>query len=105
MFASIVIRDGTFNAMHWIFSLKYWIISREIPNMFSPEPLEKDSKWYTVAFYVGILLNVGPVFGLNFSDFSYDGHAYLHNTICYYGIYLVVFISASFLLFALIKIR
>jgi len=39
MFYSIVIRDGTFNAMHWIFNLEYWIISREIPNLFSLDPL------------------------------------------------------------------
>ena len=48
------------NCMHWLFSLKYWVIAREVPKLFKNEPVSFNEKLYTVINILGIIINLIP---------------------------------------------
>ena len=63
---SVVIGWTTFgfnfgtNCMQWLFSLKYWVIAREVPKLFKNEPVSFNEKLYTVVNFLGVFINLIP---------------------------------------------
>ena len=46
--------------MHWLFSVKYWIIAREVPKLFKGGVVSFNEKIYTVATLIGVFINFMP---------------------------------------------
>ena len=45
------------NAVLWLFSFKYWVISREVPKLFDGSQVVRDERIYTVFNILGLIAN------------------------------------------------
>ena len=54
------------NCMHWLFSLKYWVIAREVPKLFKGGTVSFSERGYTVLNIAGIFINIIPIIMLSY---------------------------------------
>ena len=45
------------NTVLWLFSFKYWVISREVPKLFDGSQVVRDERIYTVFNILGLIAN------------------------------------------------
>ena len=46
--------------MHWLFSFKYWVISREVPKLFESKQISFKEGSYRMINTIGCLVNIVP---------------------------------------------
>ena len=54
--ATFLFNFGT-NTVLWLFSFKYWVISREVPKLFDGSQVVRDERIYTVFKILGLIAN------------------------------------------------
>ena len=47
--------------MHWLFSLKYWVIAREVPKLFNGGTVSFNESLYTIVNVAGVFINLIPI--------------------------------------------
>ena len=47
--------------MHWLFSLKYWVIAREVPKLFNGGTVSFNESLYTIVNVAGVFINLVPI--------------------------------------------
>ena len=52
--------------MHWLFSLKYWVIAREVPKLFNGGTVSFNENIYTVVNVAGMFINFVPIVMLSY---------------------------------------
>ena len=80
MFLSHLIGWTTFglnigqNWMHWLFSVKYWVIAHEVPKLFEESDVSFNEKLYKLVTLVGLLVNFIPcaMIGIARGKLTYD---------------------------------
>ena len=55
------------NCMHWLFSLKYWVIAREVPKLFKGGSVSFNERLYTFINIMGIIINLIPCILLGYA--------------------------------------
>ena len=66
MLATGSVTETTFNAIHWIFAMQYWVLARKLKLIKNKQDPLTNSKLYTIVYYIGLALNVicGIFYGL-----------------------------------------
>ena len=55
------------NCMHWLFSLKYWVIAREVPKLFKESSVSFNERLYTIMNILGVFINLIPCILLGYA--------------------------------------
>ena len=60
--------------MHWLFSVKYWVIAREVPKLFDGAEVTFSERIYQVVNLAGLIINFIPcaMIGIARGKLTYD---------------------------------
>ena len=67
--------------MHWSFAIKYWIISKEVPRLFTGDKIAIKESTYTIIKVIGWVVNTLPLILLGYwrGILSYESAASTSN--------------------------
>jgi hypothetical protein len=115
-----ILRDGGFNASHWMFAYQYLLSAVEMDYVYVGEemPVERKNQW-NVVFWIVMILNLGDVIIYNGVLFGMNWHEYHCGcdplagkpvlfyvyTISRYTIGVLQLVSGVILLVAVYKVR
>ena len=69
IYASAAIYQSTYNASHWIFTMKYWVLACKLELLSNKQNPDTKNRLYSYIYYSGLVFNIvcGVAYGLPFN--------------------------------------